>query len=391
MNSQSDIKDQQLIRDLLLENKALERNNQMLKVELDNQLKDYGYLSDCLENELSKSNTLIEKNKVLVNHCHFLDVQYTNKRGWMAQDNQNLKSALEAEMKARGDLLEASQKDSEFWKSEYEDAVKVLKRQLILNKGLKEDKTSLKATIDDLTDHVEQLRSDAKTDKHTIVELTYQVEHITLTKESQKMYNQLIDMTIERDKFKAKAIGIQEDLAHWHGKYWDLVKENKEKSKIKDASENKVNLSQSEIDFLKSYLSQSLKDASQSISGLKDDAKFYRHKDITYSTWCYKSADKLKKKAKVLSGIQSKLKKTVLNREVEAKVIIHEGNQEGYYGHKQAWIAVCDAIEVYYPKFLSGSGTGIECAVRAVHTLGKTNEQWNKIEDMITLPKEVIK
>jgi len=340
MTSQSDIKDQQLIRDLLLENKALERNNQMLKVELDNQLRDYGYLSDCLENELKNNQMLKDNLQVEVQSCNILMSEL--------KFEQSKSNELMLSFQNKESELKSLQKGSDFWKSEYENAVKVLKRQLIMDKGLKEDKTQLKTTINDLTDHVEKLRKE------------------------------LIDMTSQRDEFKAKAIGIQEDLAHWHGKYFDLVRENKEKSKVSYSSENKVNLSQSEIDFLKSYLSQCLTDTAENIADLKADAK---RTDVPwYSNELYKTVNKLKKKFKVLSGIQHRLKKTVLNRKAQATP---QGNQEGYAGHKRAWIAVCDAIEVYYPGFLSERGTGIECAVRAVHALGATKEQWNKLQNEI--------
>jgi len=317
MTSQSDIKDQQLIRDLLLENKALERNNQMLKVELDNQLKDYGYLSDCLENELSKSNTLIEKNKVLANQCHFLDAEYTKKRDWMVQDNQNLKAVLEVEIKVSTDLART----------------------------------------------VEKLRSDAGTIREKMRKYF---------SEDQESKNKLIN-EIKELREEVKRLSI-------------LAVSNS--TVVKDASENKVNLTQSEIDFLKSYLSQCLTDNQTYVDNLKEDAKYYKGKSASLAEMCHKKAQKIKKKAKVISGIQSKLKKTVLNRKTQAAPQV---NQEGYAGHKRAWIAVCDAIEVYYPKFLSESGTGIECAVRAVHALGKSNEQWNKIEDIITSFGRVIK
>jgi len=318
------------------------------------------YIKDLTNQALS----LQEENKELKEQCRWLDNEYTKRKVVLLEDNQNLIANLST-----------SYGDTAFWKSEYENAVNALNRQLILNKGLKEDMAGITATIIDLASTVEKLRSDAKIDKRTITELTYQVEHITLTKEYQKMYKQLIDMTTERDALKKEVQRLS-------------ILAVSSSTVVKDASENKVNLSQSEIDFLKIYLSQSLKDASESITSLKSDAKFFKSKDVAYSNHCYKFSDKLKKKAKVLSGIQHKLKKTVLNRKTQAA---HQVNQEGYAGHKQAWIAVCDAIEVYCPGFLSERGTGIECAVKAVHALGATKEQWNKIKDMITLTKEVIK
>jgi len=307
---------------------------------------------DYIKDLTNQTVSLQDENKELKEQCRWLDNEYAMKKAYLVEANQNLIANLST-----------SYGDTAFWKSEYENAIEVLKRQFTLNKQHNEDKVGLKVTINDLTNTIENLRSDAKIDKRTIVELTYQVEHITLTKEYQKMYNQLIDMTTERDELK-KEVQRLSILAVSSSKV------------VKDASENKVNLTQSEIDFLKSYLSFYLTEASEDITLLKGDAKYYRGKSKGLAEVCQKKADKLTKKAKVLSGIQSKLKKTVLNRKVEAKVIIHEGNQEGYYGHKQAWIAVCDAIEVYYPKFLSERGTGIECAVRAVHALGKEAQRF---------------
>jgi len=285
------------------------------------------YIKDLTNQALS----LQEENKELKEHCRWLDAEYTKKRN---QDNQNLKSALHAETKVSADLANT----------------------------------------------VQNLRSEAATNREKMRKYftEKQEDHVTLTQAYHKLNKELIGMTTDRDELDAIAIGLQEDLAHWHGKYFDLVKENKEKSKIKDASENKVNLSQSEIDFLKSYLSQCLTEAAEDISLLKGDAKYYKSNSAWAAELYYKKAQKLKKKVKVLSGIQHKLKKTVLNRNVQSAPQV---NQEGYEGHKQAWIAVCDAIEVYFPKFLSESGTGIELAVRAVHTLGKTNEQWNKLQN----------
>jgi len=315
MNSQSDIKDQQLIRDLRLENKALERNNQMLKVELDNQLKDYGYLSDCLENELSKSNTLIEKNKALVNNCHFLDAEYTKRKFVLLQDNQNLKSVIAQQSKDYTLLLDT------------------------LNHEVKNS--------NDLASTVDKLRSDAGTIREKMR------KYFRENQESKsKLINEIKELREEVQRLSILAVSSS--------------------TVVKYASENKADLTQSEIDFLKSYLSLCLTEAAEDITLLKEDAKYYKGKSAALSEACHKKAQKLKKKAKVLSGIQSKLKKTVLNRKVQSAPQV---NQEGYEGHKRAWIAVCDAIEVYYPQFLSESGTGIECAVREIHKLGKAQEK----------------
>jgi len=260
------------------------------------------FINELLEKNKSIS-ALIEKNKVLADQCHFLDAEYTKRKVVLLQDNQNLIANLST-----------SYGDTAFWKSEYENAVNALNRQLTLNKQHNEDKAGLKATIIDLSNTVDELKEEVQ---------------------------------------RLSILAVSSSTV------------------VKDASENKADLTQSEIDFLKSYLSFCLTEAAEDISLLKGNAK---RTDVQwYSNELYKMVNKIKKKAKVLSGIQSKLKKTVLNRKVQTAPQV---NKEAYDGHKRAWIAVCDVIEVYYPKFLSKKGTGIECAVRAVHTLGKEAQRF---------------
>jgi len=261
-------------------------------------------------------NNLLEKNKVLANHCHFLDAEYTKRKFVLLEDNQNLKSVIVQQSKDYALLLDT------------------------LNHEVKNS--------NDLASTVDKLRSDAGTIREKMRKYF---------SENQESKNKLID-EIKELRSEVQRLSILAVSSS---------------TVIKDASENKTDLTQSEIDFLKSYLSSCLTEAAEDIALLKVDAKYYKGKSTGFAEMCHKKAEKMQKKVKVLSGIQSKLKKTVLNRKVQA---VPQVNQEVYARNKKAWITVCDAIEVYCPGFLSERGTGIECAVRAVHKLGKEAQRF---------------
>jgi len=292
---------------------------------------------DYIKDLTNQAVNLQQENKELKEQCRWLDNEYAKKKEIILEDNQNLRAKLST-----------SYDDTTFWKSEYQNAANALKRQLNYSMSLKDEVNQLHISNEELTNTIENLRSDASIIKEKTVKFF---------KENQESKNKLIDeiKELRSEVQRLSILAISSSTV------------------VKDASENKVNLSQSEIDFLKSYLSQCLTDTAENIADLKADARHFKPRASAYSNSCYKEAEKMQKKANVLSGIQHKLKKTVLNRKVQAAPQV---KQEVYAGHKQAWIAVCDAIEVYYPKFLSESGTGIECAVRAVHTLGKEAQRF---------------
>jgi len=137
-----------------------------------------------------------------------------------------------------------------------------------------------------------------------------------------------------------------------------------------------VNLTQSEVDFLKKYLSNCITESQGYVDLLKDTAKAYKG---TVKNTFYKGADKLQKKLKVLSGIQHKLKKTVLNRK-EPKDEFLGANLLGY---KKTWHSIVDALEAASPNFFQHEGTGEQCAVRAILELGKDSRQLKELKELL--------
>lgn len=176
-----------------------------------------------------------------------------------------------------------------------------------------------------------------------------------------------------------------------------------------------VNLTQSEVDFLKSYLSNCITESQENIDLLKDTAKDYKG---AVKNSCYKGADKLQKKLKVLSVIQHKLKKTVLSRNEqkyyfspdeygmrwwnralsteEAKTLTENPWQifeqqkpkDEFLGfnrkeYENTWYSVVDALNAVHPNFFQQEGTGEQCAVRAILELGKDSQRLKEIKEML--------
>jgi len=150
------------------------------------------------------------------------------------------------------------------------------------------------------------------------------------------------------------------------------TKETKGRPEVKQG----VNLTQSEVDFLKKYLSNCITESQEDIDHLKDTAKAYKG---AVKNSCYKGADKLQKKLKVLSGIQHKLKKTVLSRK-EPKDEFLGTNLLGY---KKTWHSIVDALEAASPNFFQQEGTGEQCAVKAILQLGKDSQRLKEIKEML--------
>jgi len=150
---------------------------------------------------------------------------------------------------------------------------------------------------------------------------------------------------------------------------------------IKDQPEVKqgINLTQSEVDFLKSYLSNCITESQEDIDLLKDTAKSYKFKSKLAKTACYKEVNKLQKKIKVLSVIQHKLKKTVLSRK-ETKDEFLGFNRKDY---ENAWYSVVDALNAAHPNFFQHEGTGEQCAVKAILKLGKDSQRLKEIKEML--------
>jgi len=181
---------------------------------------------------------------------------------------------------------------------------------------------------------------------------------------------------------------------------------------IKDQPEVKqgVNLTQSEVDFLKKYLSNCITESQGYVDLLKDTAKAYKG---TVKNTFYKGADKLQKKIKVLSGIQHKLKKTVLSRneqkyyfspdeygmrwwnralsteEVKTltenpwQIFEQQKPKEDDVSYKNTWYSIVDALNAAYPNFFQQEGTGEQCAVRAILQLGKDSQRLKEIKEML--------
>jgi len=140
-----------------------------------------------------------------------------------------------------------------------------------------------------------------------------------------------------------------------------------------------VNLTQSEVDFLKSYLSNCITESQEDIDLLKDTAKSYKFKSKLAKTACYKEVNKLQKKIKVLSVIQHKLKKTVLSRN-EPKDEFLGFNRKDY---EKTWYSIVDALSAAHPNFFQHEGTGEQCAVRAILELGKDSQRLKEIKEML--------
>jgi len=201
-----------------------------------------------------------------------------------------------------------------------------------------------------------------------------------------------------------------------------LIEQNKNKTlenkiielstkEIKNPPEVKqvINLTQSEIDFLKKYLSNCITESQEDIDLLKDTAKAYKG---AVKNSCYKGADKLQKKLKVLSVIQHKLKKTVLSRneqkyyfspdeygmrwwnralsteEVKTLTenpwqIFEQRKPEDDVSYKNAWYSVVDALDAAHPCFFQQDGIGEQCAVKAILKLGKDSQRLKELKEML--------
>jgi len=150
------------------------------------------------------------------------------------------------------------------------------------------------------------------------------------------------------------------------------TKEIKNQPEVKQV----INLTQSEVDFLKKYLSNCITESQGYVDLLKDTAKAY--KGAVKNTF-YKGADKLQKKIKVLSVIQHKLKKTVLSRN-EPKDEFLGATRKDY---ENTWYSVVDALNAAYPNFFQQEGTGEQCAVRAILELGKDSRRLKELTELL--------
>ena len=82
------------------------------------------------------------------------------------------------------------------------------------------------------------------------------------------------------------------------------------KKLIKDLpDEMKVQLTNSDLDFLKDVMSELLSNGEAISDHIKNEAKFYKESDPFHSHLCYKDFTKIRAKIKKLAELQRKIKR----------------------------------------------------------------------------------
>ena len=89
-----------------------------------------------------------------------------------------------------------------------------------------------------------------------------------------------------------------------------IAKDGTEFISAKDCAKyEKVQLTNSDLDFLKDVMSELLSNGEAISDHIKNEAKFYKESDPFHSHLCYKDFTKIRAKIKKLAEVQRKIKR----------------------------------------------------------------------------------